>query len=172
MEFFDVVGERRSVRAYRDQAIEAADLQRILRAVNGAPSAGNLQAYEVYVVCDPDRRAALVQAAGEQEFLVQAPVVLVFCAHAELAVQRYGRRGTDLYCLQDATIACTFAMLAAAALGLSTVWVGAFDERRVREIICAPEAHRPVAMLPIGYAAETPRRTARRELKVLVHYVQ
>jgi nitroreductase len=77
----------------------------------------------------------------------------------------------SLYCIQDATIACTFAMLAATALGLSTVWVGAFNEDQVREIIHAPAGHRPVAMLPIGYAAEVPRIRPRRKLNDLVHQV-
>jgi nitroreductase len=73
--------------------------------------------------------------------------------------------------VQDAAIACTFAILAAAALGLSTVWVGAFDEDEVRYIIKAPLAHRPVAMLPIGYAAESPPVSSRRSLNELVHEV-
>jgi len=78
----------------------------------------------------------------------------------------------DLYCVQDATIACTFAILAATALGLASVWVGAFDEDDVRRAIGAPPTHRPVAMLPIGYAAEVPRLRPRRSLKDLVHQVQ
>jgi nitroreductase len=140
--------------------------------VNKAPSAGNLQAYEVYLVCDDKHKASLVTAAGDQEFLAQAPIVLVFCAHANRSVSRYQERGIELYCVQDATIACTFAMLAATTLGLSTVWVGAFDEDEVRYIINAPHACRPVAMLPIGYAAESPRIRSRRSLSDLVHQVQ
>ena len=103
--------------------------------------------------------------------MAQAPVVLVFCAHAARSAGKYGQRGADLYCIQDATIACTFAMLSATALELSTVWVGAFDEGKVSRIINAPQAHRPVAMLPIGYAAEEPRIKGRRSLSDLVHRV-
>jgi site-specific recombinase XerC len=44
---------------------------------------------------------------------------------------KYRERGARLYAIQDATIACAFAMLAATALGLGTVWVGAFDDVRV-----------------------------------------
>jgi nitroreductase len=75
----------------------------------------------------------------------------------------------SLYSVQDATIACTFAMLAASALGLASVWVGAFDEDQVSRVISAPEEQRPVAMLPIGYAAGPPRQRARRKLEELVH---
>jgi nitroreductase len=52
---------------------------------------------------------------------------------------------------------------------LSTVWVGAFDEEKARRAINAPENHRPVAMLPVGYPAETPRSRPRRSLDDLVH---
>lgn len=172
MDFFDVMKERHSIRAYQPQAVEPEKLQDLLQTINRAPSAGNLQAYEVYMVTDAERKSALCKSAYNQEFLMQAPLVLVFCAHAARSSERYQKRGIELYCVQDATIACTFAMLAATALGLSTVWVGAFDETAVREIIGAPQEHRPVAMLPIGYAAETPRNRPRRKLDDLVHHVK
>ncbi|MBU4225016.1 MAG: nitroreductase family protein, partial [Chloroflexi bacterium] len=73
--------------------------------------------------------------------------------------------------VQDATIACTYAMLAATALGLSTVWVGAFEEDAVREALGIPQELLPVAMLPIGYAGKKPRITPRRELNDLLHEV-
>ena len=169
MEFFDVLNARHSIRAYAKTPVEDEKLDRILETINGAPSAGNLQAFEVYAVTTGDDRAKLADAALEQDFVAQAPVVLVFCAHAARSAEQYGVRGTGLYCLQDATIACTFAMLAATALDLSSVWVGAFRENIVRRIIHAPETHRPVAMLPIGYPAEAARIRPRRALRDLVH---
>ena len=171
MEFFDALDARSSIRAYADMPVEEEKLDKILESINQAPSAGNLQAFEVYVVTRADQRSDLVAAAAGQDFLKQAPVVLVFCAHAARSADRYGKRGITLYCLQDATIACTYAMLAAAALGLSTVWVGAFSESEVGRIVNAPQAHRPVAMLPIGYAAEEPRIRGKRSLGDFVHRV-
>ncbi len=172
MDFFDVLKERRSVRLFRDEPLEPEKLQQILDAIDRAPSAGNLQAYEVYLVDDTKHKAALVRAASDQEFLGQASVVLVFCAHSTRSVGKYGERGAGLYCMQDATIACTFAMLAATALGLATVWVGAFDEDAVRRVINGAPAHRPLALLPVGYAAESPRMGSRRRQDDLVHHVE
>ena len=171
VDFFQVLKERHSVRLYQDRPVEAEKLQTILEAISRAPSAGNLQAYEVYLVREAERRAELVRASGDQEFLAQAQTVLVFCAHVKRAEERYLKRGKELYCVQDATIACTFAMLAATALGLSSVWMGAFDEDAVRGIIGAPRDQRLVAMLPVGYAAESPRVRDRRPLTQLVHEV-
>ncbi len=171
MEFFEVIRKRHSVRNYQPRPIEATQLQAILEAANRAPSAGNLQAYQIYAVTSPAARLALAQAALDQEFLAQAPLDLVFCAYPSRSALRYGRRGANLYALQDATIACAFAMLAATALGLGSVWVGAFDEERVRRALGAPKDLLPVAILAIGHAAETPLPTPRRQLRDLVHYI-
>lgn len=172
MDFFEVVGKRRSIRAFQDRAVEQGKLERILQAINQAPSAGNLQAYEVYLVTDAAMRTALVKVAGDQEFVAQAPAVLAFCTHAQRDETKYGQRGVELYSVQDATIACTYAMLAATALGLASVWVGAFEEADVAQALAVPEGQRPVALLPIGYAAESPRAPARRQLEDLIHGVK
>jgi len=172
MDIFEVFTERHSIRAFTDQPIAEDVLNRILESVNRAPSAGNLQAFDIYQVTTQEHKEALMRASYDQEFLVQAPVVLVFCAVPSRSAVRYTERGETLYCIQDATIACTFAMLAATALGLGSVWVGAFDEETVSKIICAEPEHRPVAMLPIGYPNATPRIRPRRALEEIVHQVR
>ena len=139
MEFFDVIQKRYSIRKFTDQAVEPEKLQQILQAANLAPSSGNLQAYEIYVVTNAKKRDGLSCAALAQESVAKAPVVLVFCTHPELTQGRYTERGTRLYTVQDASIACAFAMLAATNLGLGCVWVGTFDEKVVRLIIEAPD---------------------------------
>jgi nitroreductase len=171
MDFFAVTAARRSVRAFTDKPIEAEKLQQILETANCAPSAGNLQSYEIYLVRGLAQRQALTKAALNQEFITQAPVALVFCAHPQRAIDRYGARGVNLYSMQDATIACTFAVLAATALGVASVWVGAYQDEQVRQAIGAPEEHLPVAVLPLGYAAEAPAPRPRRGLADLVHEV-
>jgi nitroreductase len=99
-------------------------------------------------------------------------LVLVFAAHPARSESKYKDRGARLYSVQDATIACCFSMLAVTALGLATVWVGAFNDEAVRKVIGAPQGIVPVAMLPIGYTAEEPVVTSRRSLDDLVHEVE
>jgi nitroreductase len=169
MDFFDIIATRHSMRKYAETQLEEEKLQKILAATNRAPSDGNLQGYEIYVVRRLEQRLALVKAAGDQEFLAEAPVVLVFCADPARSAVKYGKRGKTLYCIQDATIACTYSQLAARALGLDSVWVGAFEETAVSEIVQIPPGLRPVAMLPIGYAGKVPSERLRRELADLVH---
>jgi nitroreductase len=171
MDIFDVFSKRHSIRAFTAQPVTDEALGKIFEAVNRAPSAGNLQAFDIYQVTKTEHKEALRRASYDQEFLVQAPVVLVFCAVPARSAVRYTERGESLYCVQDATIACTFAMLAATALGLGSVWVGAFDEEAVKRVIGAGPGHRPVAMLPLGYRNETPRTRPRRALDEIVHSV-
>jgi nitroreductase len=169
MEFFKTVEDRHSMRKYAETPVEEEKLQKILLNANRAPSAGNLQGYEIYIVRKLEQRQALVNASWDQGFLAEAPVVLIFCANPARSAERYKERGIELYCIQDATIACSFAMLAAKAVGLDSVWVGAFDEAAVSEIAHIPSNLRPVAMLPIGYAGKVPSIRPRRELRDLVH---
>jgi nitroreductase len=172
MEFFEVLKARQSVRAFAPSPVEEEKLGAILEAAGSAPSAGNLQAYEIYQVKADHLKRALARAALDQHFMAQAPVALVFCAHPARSERRYKERGARLYSVQDATIACTYAMLAATALGLATVWIGAFQDAAVRGAIGLPEDILPVAILPIGYPAEKPEPTSRRALDELVHRVE
>ena len=172
MEFFDVVRTRRSIRVFDGRPVEEEKIRAILEAANAAPSAGNLQAYEIYLVKDPIARGRLASILGKMEFFSVVPVVLAFCANPERSGVRYAERGRNLYAVQDATIACTHAMLAATALGLASVWVGAFREREVSAALNLPEALTPVALLPIGYPLETVEPRTRRSLNEIVHSVK
>ena len=167
MDFFELVKARRSVRAYQPQPVEEDKLEQILEAANRAPSAGNLQAYVILVVRHDATKQALVRAALGQEFVAQAPVVLAFFAHRLMSASKYKQRGAELYSVQDATVACTYAQLAATALGLGSVWLGAFNDDEVSRILKAKPDWRPVALLPLGYPAESPEPTPRRPLEEL-----
>jgi nitroreductase len=169
MDFFEIVKRRRSVRVFTERTVEVEKVERVLETAIAAPSAGNLQAYKIYLVRSAEVRAALASAAHGQDYVRTAPVVLVFCTDAAQAAKKYGERGERLYTLQDATIACTYAMLAIAALGLATVWVGAFRDEAAWLAIGSPEGLVPVAMLPVGYAGERPEPTFRRSVEKLVH---
>jgi len=164
MEFVEVLTQRRSVRSYKPQPVEESKLKRIFEAANMAPSAGNLQAYQVQVVREQTKRSALAKAAHDQGFIAEAPVCLVFCADPNRSAAKYGNRGSELYSVQDATIAGTFAMLAAVDLGLATVWVGDFDEKRVQQVL-EVKSIRPVVMFSLGYAAELPSPSPRRAIE-------
>lgn len=168
MDFAELIEERHSIRAFGEQEVERAKLENILQAARRAPSAGNLQAYKVAVVRAPSVRRRLARAALDQDFVAQAPAVLVFLADALASGVKYGRRGETLYAVQDATIACAYAQLAACDAGLGSCWVGAFHEEQVRAALGLEQHLRPVALLPLGYPAQVPEITPRRPLSEMV----
>jgi nitroreductase len=168
-DFFDLVRFRQSIRAFQPLPVEEEKLQRIIAAANSAPSAGNLQGYEMVVIRQPEMIKALVPALFNQAFVAQAPLLLMFCTNARRSAVKYGHQGGEFFSLQDATIACAYAELAAAQLGLGTVWIGAIDVPAVQRITGISADWKPVALLPIGYRAETPASTSRRPLSDILH---
>ncbi|MBN1947858.1 MAG: nitroreductase family protein [Bradymonadales bacterium] len=168
MDFSEIIRNRRSIRSFTSQPVDEATVQQLLEIIRTAPTAGNRQAYRLYVIRDPQIRRGLAAAAYHQDFLAEAPVCLAFFADPNRSLGRYGSRGANLYCLQDATIAATFAWMAIVDQGLASVWVGAFDEEAVCRVIQSPPDLRPVALLPIGHPAENPEKTPRRPLDEMV----
>jgi nitroreductase len=152
----EIFKRRHSVRSFQSRNVSRQDIAAILAAADSAPSAGGLKSREVLVVTDDETKERLVRAAYGQEFVAQAPVVIVFWAVPSRSASKYGGRGRDLFALQDATIAASFAWLQAVASGLGACWVGAFDDEAVKSIFREKIERdwRPIALLPIGYAAE------------------
>jgi len=151
MELEEVFKKRHSVRAFEDREIEEEKINSLLAVLEHVPSAGNLRAFQVRVIKDDATKQKLAEAALGQSFVSEAPLCLVFCADANKSSSRYGKRGAELYSLQDATIACTYVMLKAVELGLASCWVGAFYDDEVMRILALEKGLRPVAILPIGY---------------------
>lgn len=168
MDFFEVVKRRHSIRKFKEKEVEKDRIKKLLEVANSAPSAGNLQAYQIFVVRDKAKQKRLARAAVDQDFLAQAPLNLVFCSDPFRSGRTYGTRGETLYSIQDATISCTQVHLAAVELGLGSVIVGAFDEAEVSKILGIPPDLRPIIILPIGYPDESPEKTPRRSLDDLV----
>lgn len=136
--FFELLSTRRSIRAFKKDSVSEYQLSKILQACNMAPSSGGLQTFEIYQVKNKELKERLVAAAKDQTFVGEAPTLLVFCANPSRSVERFGER-SNLFSVQDATIAAAYAQLAVHVLGLSTVWVGNFDESKVSETLQLPQ---------------------------------
>lgn len=151
---FDAMREAHSVRQFTTDQVPEPTLTRLLEAACWAPSAGNLQPWYFYVVENAALKRGLAAACYGQRQVVEAPAVVVVMADPARSNERYGERGAQLYCLQDTAAATQNMILAAAGLGLSTCWVGGFDERQVQELVEAPPRLRAVAIVCLGYSNE------------------
>lgn len=164
MEFADVIRKRRSVRHFNSKLdVSDADVNTLLEAAVSAPTAGNIQPWRFTVVRSLPARERLA-AALNQRWATSAPVVIVVSVDPRPCAARYGDRGEFLYGIQDTAAAVEHILLTAVDLGLASCWIGAFDENAVRDALGIHAPITPVAILPIGYSAESAGRPARRPL--------
>ncbi|EKQ52621.1 MAG: nitroreductase [Methanobacterium sp. Maddingley MBC34] len=170
MEIFETISQRRSIRRFKKEDIHESLILKIIQAGVWAPSAGNLQSWELVLVKNPQSREKLSEAAYMRDFISQAPVVMVPCVNLRVSGAIYGNRGVELYSIQDVSCAVENMLLMAHALGLGACWVGAFDEQQVTNLLGTPSYVRPVALVPMGYPDEKPYPPPRRDLDDFLHY--
>ncbi len=170
LDVIDCIKQRRSIRSFLPAAVPRTLIEKVLQAAVYAPSAGNWQPWHFVVVENSGQRRALAKAAADQDFIAEAPVVIVVCAEPARGEQTYGDRARELYCLQDTAAAIQNLLLAAHASELGTCWVGDFDEGAIAKLLQIGEPYRPVAVIPLGYPGETPNARWRRPLSEVVEY--
>ena len=168
MDVMEAIKKRYSVRSYQDHAVETEKLESILEAARLAPSASNRQEWRFVVIQDKNIRQRLMQAAKDQAFVGQAPVVIAACAKADSHVMTCGQQCYPI----DVAIAIEHMALKATEEGLGTCWIGAFYEDKVKEILGIPEKDiRIVALLTLGYPVKLrPNPKDRLRLKEIVMY--
>lgn len=161
MELFELVKTRHSIRRFSDQPVEEEKLQTILEAVRRSPSWANRQCWRFIIIKNQSVKKQIsgfgyvksyfsplgYSSNPAQKGILQAPVLIVACADPA----RSGKLWGQPYYMTDMGIACQTLMLGAHALGLGTVFVGVFDEKKVKEILDIPEKIRVVGLFPIGY---------------------
>jgi nitroreductase len=161
MNAFDAIIGRKSIRKFEKKPVDDKLIGVILHMATHAPSAGNVQDWRFVVVKDEEQKKRLSNAALEQEQIVEAPVDIVVCSDLKSIGLKYGRRGEELYSIQDTAAAVENILLSSHALGLGACWVGSFDEEKARFILGLPEHVRPLAIVPVGYPAEQPQKPDR-----------
>ncbi len=172
METLSVIKSRRSVRRFQKTPFPEELLVKILEAGQAAPSAGNVQPWRFFVVRNREKKLRLADAALGQSWLLNAPVIIAVCADLDRSQRSYGRRGSELYALQDTAAAIQNMLLAVTSLGLAACWIGAFREDLVAPLLGVDgKKMRPVALIPIGYAAEAATAPPKFKLDDVVEYV-
>ena len=171
MEFYEVLRKRQSIRVYQSDPIAAEVLNRVLEAFRAAPSWANTQPWELVVVTDKAIKERLQTTLSKNNpassAVADAPVVV--CPIGITGVSGFYRgtpsTGRGDWMMFDLGIATEHLVLAAAAEGLGTVHVGAFDFQKVGEILNLPENRTVVELIPLGYPAYSPRTTPRKPLE-------
>lgn len=185
----EAIIKRRSMRSFLPEPIPEEVLREVLEAGRLAPSGGNGQNCYFLVVTDEARKQQLAEASGNQMWIAEAPVVIALCSRVDydLATMpeddfglevnrlRFGRGLIEflnkyedrramgrLWTNGCALIPGAQMSLAATAHGLDTCWIGYLDVDRANEILKLPEEMACLFLLPVGYAAEEPKRSSRK----------
>lgn len=170
MEILKVIKERRSIRAFKNTPIKEEIVDMLIEAILWAPSAGNLQSRFFYLVFNQKLKEELAKAALDQDFIAEAPLVVVLCGDLNIE-KRYGKRGKEFYMIQDVAASVQNLLLVAHSLGLGSVWVGAFEEEGVRKLSDIPKHLVPLVIVPIGFPNEIPEVPERVKKEAVVKII-
>ena len=169
--------DRKSVRAFTDREITAAEKEAILWAAVNAPTAGNQQLYTILDITDPELKTQLSESCDHQPFIATAQMVLIFLADCRKwynafltsgSTPRHPGAGDLLLAVSDANIAAQNAVTAAESLGIGSCYIGDIMENceTHRRMLNLPAYVFPAAMLLFGYPTaqqmerEKPQRVA------------
>ncbi len=164
MDVKTAIRTRRSIREYEPREVEEEKLMKVLESGRLSPSASNRQERRFIIIKDASTRKALSEAARNQKFLAQAPVVIAACSVQKDYVMACGQLAYPI----DTAIAVDHMTLTAVEEGLGTCWIGAFDEKKVKEILNVPDEIRVVTLLSLGYPADIPQPTPRKGFDEIV----
>lgn len=172
MDTIEAIKGRRSVRRYQNKPIPEGVLRQLIDAARWAPSASNRQPWEFVITTDPIKKQRIADGVRYASFLPQAAAAIIVCGNFALTKRRRQppfSPALDYFCLQDTAAAIQNILLAAHALGLGTCWIGDIREEVLQEMFSIPAEWIPVAVLAVGYPAETPTPRPRRPVDEIMH---
>ena len=143
----DVIFKRRSIRKYHDQPVSPEHIETLLRAAMAAPSASNKQPWHFVVIENRDMLNGFTEVHAYAKMLKEATLCIAVCGEKDKA-----------YWVQDCSAATQNILLAAAGLGLGSVWLGvhpnAEREAQVSEMLGISPQYAPLCLIAVGHPAE------------------
>jgi nitroreductase len=171
----------KTIRKYKDSPIDRLLLEGILKAASRASTTGNMQVYSIVVTTDTELRKKLWESHFKQNMVLQAPVILTFCAdfnrfnkwcRLRKAEPGYDNFLSFMTAAIDALLAAQNAVLAAEEQGLGICYLGTtlYNADQIIEILDLPKGVVPVTTVVVGYPDESPGLTDRLPIDGIVHY--
>jgi len=176
----ETIFNHRTIRKYKSTDIPVDILENILKAASRASTTGNMQVYSIVVTKDEELKNKLWESHFKQNMVLQAPVILTFCADFnrfnKWCKLRNAEPGYDNFlsfftAAIDALLASQNAALQAEHHNLGICYLGTttYMAHKIIEILKLPKGVIPVTTLVVGYADETPELTDRLPMEAIVH---
>lgn len=168
---------RRSIRQFTNQEVSKEVLSQIVETASYAPSWKHTQITR-YIAVEGETKKALAKCTSQYphngEIMDAAPMVIaVTVIKGRSGFERDGSFSTfrgDGWQMFDAGVACEAFCLAAYEQGLGTVIMGIFDQEEASKVLEIPEERELIALIPIGYPAESPVAPKRKPVEDLLSY--
>jgi nitroreductase len=163
----------RSIRSFQDQGVERSLIDRVLvEALHGSSSSGNLNLVSVIKTFDVERKRRLYELHFDQPMVLQAPLVLTFCADSHRTRQWLAQRDARLGFADfiswhvagyDAIILAQTTALALESHGLGICYMGTtlHSMAAIADFLECPDHCLPVTSLVVGWPAEAPAQRDR-----------
>ncbi|MDF2521809.1 MAG: Oxygen-insensitive nitroreductase [Clostridia bacterium] len=155
-----------SIRRYKDKPVDRETVNTIIKCAQMAPTSSHFQAYTIIEIQDSAKREFLAKAAGDQRWIKEAPLVLLFCGDLHRGKEYFEGADPEVFsntesytvAVVDAAIAMQKALIAAQSLGLGGVVAGGIrnDVEGVAKEFKLPELVCPLFALCLGYPDEVP----------------
>ena len=158
MNVIEAIKTRRSVRKYKPEPISEEHLKTILEAARLAPSAGNKQPWKFVVVRDNETKKILAEKARKQLWIGDAGVIVV-----ALAMDKKDPTIYERWAERDVMTAVEHMVLSAWELGYGTCWIGAFEQKDIKDVLGIPDEMTVINLLPIGVPDQKPEPRGRKE---------
>jgi nitroreductase len=179
--FADLMAAHRSIRRYKPDPLPPGLVDRVLaQALQGSSSSGNLNMVSVVKTQDPERKRRLYELHSEQPMVLQAPLVLTFCADTHRTRAWLAQRGARLgfgdfksyhVAAFDAVILAQTAALALESQGLGICYMGTtlFSMGEIADFLELPDHVVPVTSLVVGWPDEAPPPRDRLPASAWIH---
>lgn len=151
MDFLKLASERYSVRKFKNQPIEQEKVDKILKAIQLAPTAKNSQAFKIFMFSSKQAKQKLDNLIIFP-FMKEAPLAIAIGAYKQNGYLR--KFDNKSFNQVDASIAATHMILEIASLGLGTTWLGHFDDKLLKKNFPELNDYDLVGFFPIGYPAD------------------
>ena len=164
MNVIEAINTRKSIRKYKPEPIPDSDLKKILKAAQLAPSAGNKQPWKFIIIKDSETKKELAKKARNQLWIADAGVVV-----AALAMDKKDPTIYERWAERDVMTAVEHMVLTAWELGYGTCWIGAFEQKDIKEILDIPEKMTVINLLPIGVPDQKPNPRGRKPFEEIFY---
>ena len=142
-------------------------MDKIIESAIYAPSSGNLQNWEFILISNKETKKEIAEIA-HQEFIKESDKTIIACSNLS-KIARYGERGKNLYGIQNVAAAIQNMLLMAWDYGIGSCWIGAFDDKKLSELLELPSYIIPQAIIVFGYPDELPDAPYRYPIKEILH---